>query len=78
MSASPRQKKESGLRRIRETEGWTIAEVARASDITPSTWSKAENGKRVREHIWGKILKGINSMPNKSRTYGVSVIRELQ
>jgi transcriptional regulator with XRE-family HTH domain len=76
MSASPRQKKESSLRRIRETEGWTIAEVARASDITPPTWSKAENGKGVRKNVWGKVLKGINSMSNKSRTYVMSDIRE--
>lgn len=55
-----------------------MAELARAADITPATLSKAEAGKKVRRHVWGKILKGINSMSNKNHTYGMPDIRDQQ
>lgn len=65
----PRQTRESKLKRVRETEGWTMVQVAQAAGITSTTLSKAEAGKTIRRHIWGKILKGINAMPNKNRAY---------
>ena len=75
MGASPRQIKDSKLKRVREDEGWTLAELARAAGISPATLNKAEDGEKVRPHLWGKILKGINSMANKNRTYEMRDIR---
>lgn len=63
------------LREIRIAEGWTVKELAAASGICEITLRRAERGERVREHIWGKILKGINSMENRSRVYRLPDIR---
>jgi transcriptional regulator with XRE-family HTH domain len=63
------QDPKSKLQRIREVEGWTRSELARQSGINAATLRKAELGEPVRTDIWGRILKGINSMANKSRIY---------
>ena len=67
--------KESKLKGVRELEGWSITEVARAADIAPATLTKAESGEAIQPRIWGKILKGINSLPNKGKVYAMSDIR---
>jgi transcriptional regulator with XRE-family HTH domain len=60
----------SKLHDVRVEEGWTVKEVAAACGISAATLRKAEEGKHpLREDIWGKILKGINSMPKKTRVY---------
>ena len=66
---NPRQSKLSKLKKVRETEGWTMVELAQAAGITPATLRKAEARLPIRQHIWGKILKGINAMPNKNHSY---------
>lgn len=70
-----RQSFESKLRRVRETEGWSVVELARSADITAATLSKAESGEQVRRYVWGKILKGINAKPDKTKSYSMSEIR---
>jgi len=63
------------LAEIRVAEGWTLNQLAGAADISPATLKRAETGVLVREYIWGKILKGINKMDNKTRTYTMSDLR---
>jgi transcriptional regulator with XRE-family HTH domain len=63
------------LRKIRITEGWTLKQLAAASNICETTLRRAERGEAVREDIWGKIMKGINGMEDKSRTYKMDEIR---
>jgi transcriptional regulator with XRE-family HTH domain len=60
---------------LRVGEGWTMSQVARASGISPATLKRAESGESVREYVWGKILKGINSLDNKTRRYEMTDIR---
>ena len=76
MANRPRQSKESKLRKVRENEGWAAVELARAAGITPATLSKAETGEQVRRYLWGRILKAINGMPDKNRSYSMSDIRD--
>jgi transcriptional regulator with XRE-family HTH domain len=75
MAATTRQKKESKLKRVRETEGWSLVELSRSSGVASATLSKAEDGEPVRAYVWGRILKGINKMADKSRAYAISDIR---
>ena len=65
------------LKQVRENEGWPLNELARAAQISTATLGKAESGDRVRPYIWGKILKGVNSMLNKSRVYILSDINDV-
>lgn len=76
MGRNPRQTKDSKLKKVRETEGWTMVELAQAAGITSATLRKAEVGKPIRQHIWGKILKGINGMPDKNRSYVLADISD--
>jgi DNA-binding XRE family transcriptional regulator len=69
------QVKQSKLKSVRELEGWTITELAKEADISAATLKKAETGGAVRPHVWGKILKGINNLPNKNHVYAMSDIR---
>ena len=71
-----KQCKVTKLKQARETEGWTLSELARAAQISTATLGKAESGDGVRPYVWGKILKGINSMPNKNRVYALSDIND--
>ena len=70
------QRKKTKLQTIREEEGWAINELATASGLAAATYKKAELGGDVRPFLWGKILKGINKMANKTREYAMSDIRE--
>ena len=70
------QRKKTKLQTIRENEGWALNELATASDLATPTYKKAEQGRMVRPFVWGKILKGINKMPNKTREYAMTDIRE--
>jgi transcriptional regulator with XRE-family HTH domain len=68
------KKTDKRLVEIRVAEGWKLKDLASAAGICPATLRHAENGEPVREYIWGKILKGINSLDNKTRTYTMSDI----
>jgi len=64
----------SKLAEIRITEGWSINELAGAAKISAVTLKRAEEGKAIREYIWGKIIQGINSLKPK-KVYKISDIR---
>jgi hypothetical protein len=76
MAKGSHRPRETKLKKVRESEGWTVSVVARAADVSPATLRKAEMGYAVRPYVWGKILKGLNSMPNKNLTYEMSNIRD--
>ena len=63
--------KKSKLADIRITEGWSLNQLAGAARISAATLKRAEEGKVVREYIWGKILQGINGLKPK-RAYEIS------
>ena len=64
----------SKLSEIRITEGWSFNELARAARISAVTLKRAEEGKVVRDYIWGKIIQGINSLKPK-KAYKMSDIK---
>jgi transcriptional regulator with XRE-family HTH domain len=64
-------KSRSRLTEIRITEGWSLNQLAAAARISAATLKRAEEGKVVREYIWGKILQGMNSLKPK-KNYEIS------
>jgi len=76
MAKKQQHPKDGKLKHVRESEGWTVNELAGQAGIAPATLRKAEEGEAVRPYVWGKILKGINTMPNKSRAYDIGEIRD--
>jgi transcriptional regulator with XRE-family HTH domain len=64
-------KNRSKLSEIRITEGWSLNQLAGAAKISAATLKRAEEGKVIREYIWGKILQGINGLKPK-RVYKMS------
>jgi transcriptional regulator with XRE-family HTH domain len=67
-------KNKSRLSEVRITEGWSLNQLAGAAKISAATLKRAEEGKVVREYIWGKILQGINSLEPKIG-YEISDVR---
>jgi transcriptional regulator with XRE-family HTH domain len=66
---------DSKLKMVRVNEGWSVNKIAAACGIANATYRKAEDGEPVQDHIWGKILKGINKMENKSRTFKMEDVK---
>ena len=67
-------KNRSKLSEIRIAEGWSLNQLAGAAKISAATLKRAEEGKVIREYIWGKILQGITSLEPKRR-YEISDLR---
>jgi len=74
MMARKMVKSRSRLSEIRVTEGWSQNQLAAAAKISAATLKRAEEGKVIREYIWGKILQGIASLDPKNR-YEMSDVR---
>ena len=62
-------KNASELRHIRQSEGLTCAELARASGVADRTVKRAEDGESVRPETRYKILRGLNSLSKHDPPY---------
>ena len=67
----------SKLKQVRDEEGLSLSQLAvLAAPTSVATLRKAESGEPIRDHIWGRILKGLNSSYKKNKTYTMDDIKD--
>lgn len=59
----------SNLRKIRESEGLTRAALARMAELSDRTLQRVEGGEPASAVTIGKIVKALNRLPTRLRTY---------
>lgn len=59
------------LREVRESEGISRAALARSAGLVEKTVQRAEAGEPVSNVTRHKIVKALNRMPDKLRSYSV-------
>jgi transcriptional regulator with XRE-family HTH domain len=58
------------LKEVRESEGMTAPQLAIYSGLSERTIRDIENEKRPGSKVtWGRIIKGLNKNPEKSKTW---------
>ena len=59
----------SELQRLRESEGLSRAELARAGSVSDRTIKRAEEGENLRPETRYKILRGLNVLSKHDPSY---------